>query len=79
MAQDWRQWLETPAGSFLLHWEQSQIDDLVADIFGYHAIQLGMPELNGLRANRMSHQWLALSETNVLPEGQDFHFAAHSI
>jgi SAM-dependent methyltransferase len=34
----------------------------VSDIFGYHALQLGMPELDGLRANRMPHQWLA-SET----------------
>ncbi len=34
MAQDWRQWLATPAGSFLLSWEQTQMDALVADIFG---------------------------------------------
>ena len=79
MAQDWRQWLATPAGSYLLSWEQSQVDALVSDIFGYHALQLGMPELVGLRANRMPHQWLALSETHALPEGQDFQFAAHSI
>jgi len=44
MAQDWRQWLATPAGSYLLSWEQSQVDALVSDIFGYHALQLGMPE-----------------------------------
>ena len=55
------------------------MDELVADIFGYHAVQLGMPELKGLQANRMPHQWLALSETHALPEGQDFQFAAHSI
>jgi hypothetical protein len=60
--QTWRQWLNTPAGSYLLNWEQSQMDAMVADIFGYHALQLGMPELDGLRANRMPHQWLAVSE-----------------
>ena len=32
---------------------------MVADIFGYHALQLGVPELDGLQANRMPHQWLA--------------------
>ena len=36
-----------------------QVDEAVADIFGYHALQLGVPALDGLRANRMPHQWLA--------------------
>jgi hypothetical protein len=59
-AQTWRQWLSTPAGAYLCNWEQKQLDELVADIFGYHALQLGMPELEGLRTNRMPHQWLVL-------------------
>lgn len=36
------------------------MDRLVADIFGFHALQLGLPELDGLRTNRMQHRWLAL-------------------
>lgn len=36
------------------------MDEAVTDIFGYHALQLGMPALEGLRANRMPHRWLAL-------------------
>ena len=36
------------------------MDEAVADIFGYHAVQLGMPRIAGLRPNRMPHQWLAL-------------------
>ena len=36
------------------------MDELVSDIFGFHALQLGMPELQALRANRMQHRWLAL-------------------
>ena len=31
----------------------------MANAFGYHAIQLGMPLLHGLRENRMPHRWLA--------------------
>ncbi|ABD69196.1 conserved hypothetical protein [Rhodoferax ferrireducens T118] len=31
----------------------------VADIFGFHALQLGLPELDALGANRMPHRWLA--------------------
>jgi len=52
-------WLQTPPGQYLLQWEHTQVDEAVADIFGYHALQLGVPELHGLRANRMPHQWLA--------------------
>ncbi|MBI2747697.1 MAG: methyltransferase domain-containing protein [Burkholderiales bacterium] len=54
-------WFETPAGSYLLAWEQQQFDRLVADIFGYHALQLGLPALDALAGNRMSHRWLATS------------------
>jgi SAM-dependent methyltransferase len=52
-------WLRTPAGQCLLHWEQMHIDQAVADVFGYHALQLGLPELQALRANRMPHRWVA--------------------
>jgi SAM-dependent methyltransferase len=52
-------WLQTPPGQCLLHWEQQQIDQAVTDVFGYHALQLGLPQLDGLRNNRMPHRWLA--------------------
>ena len=52
-------WLQTPPGRYLLAWEQSQVDAAVTDLFGFHALQLGLPELDGLQANRMSHRWLA--------------------
>ena len=54
-----RDWLKTPAGCYVLQWEQSHLDVAVADLFGFHALQLGMPELDALRANRMPHRWLA--------------------
>ena len=38
----------------------------MADIFGYHALQLGVPELQGLRANRMPHQWQASDHASAL-------------
>lgn len=60
-------WFETPAGSYLLAWEQQQFDRLVVDIFGYHALQLGLPALDALAANRMSHRWLATS--HAVPPG----------
>ena len=63
-------WLKTPPGQVLLAWEQERIDKAVFDIFGYHALQMGLPSLDGLRANRMPHRWLA-SESLVAPEPQE--------
>lgn len=64
-------WLQTPPGLHLLAWEQAQVDAVVADLFGFHALQLGMPELDGLQANRMPHRWLAgrdlLCDFDALP------------
>lgn len=52
-------WLDTAPGRYLLGWEQARFDQEVADAFGFHALQLGLPELVGLRANRMPHRWVA--------------------
>lgn len=57
-----QQWFETPPGRYLLAWEQEAFDRVVADIFGYHALQLGLPGIDTLRANRMPHRWLGLHE-----------------
>jgi SAM-dependent methyltransferase len=53
------EWLVTPPGRYLLEWEQLQLDEGVADLFGFHALQLGLSQLDALRANRMPHRWLA--------------------
>lgn len=53
-------WLETPPGEYLLAWERTQFDAVVADMFGYHALQLGLAPLQALQANRMPHRWLAV-------------------
>ncbi len=52
--------MQTPAGQYLLAWEREQLGAAVADIFGYHALQLGLPQLDALHTNRMPHRWLAL-------------------
>lgn len=61
------QWLHSPPGRYLLAWEQAQLDRTVTDLFGFHALQLGLPDLEGLRANRMPHRWVA-SDTLRQPE-----------
>ncbi|WHZ11504.1 MAG: FIG005121: SAM-dependent methyltransferase [Burkholderiaceae bacterium] len=62
-------WFETPPGQYLLDWERAQYDEAVADLFGYHALQLGLPELDALAANRMPQRWTAVD--TAAPEKAD--------
>lgn len=52
-------WFQTPPGRYLLAWERQQLALAVADLFGFHALQLGLPEIDALVDNRMPHRWLA--------------------
>ncbi|MEY3153995.1 MAG: hypothetical protein RL109_413, partial [Pseudomonadota bacterium] len=54
----WLSWLQTPSGHYLSDWLQKRLDLMLADEFGYFAVQCGMPSLDGLRNNRMSHRIL---------------------
>ena len=58
-----QEWFQSPHGRYMLEWERAQLDSVVADFFGFHALQLGLPALDALQANRMPHRWLA-SGTN---------------
>lgn len=62
------EWFETPPGQYLLDWERARFDEAVADIFGYHGLQLGLPVLDALQANRMPHRWLAVGECGQGPQ-----------
>ena len=50
------QWFDTPPGQYVRQWEQRQVDGMVANVFGYHAIQVGMPHWDLLSSNRMPHK-----------------------
>ena len=63
-------WLKTPAGGYVLRWEQAHLDTAVSDLFGFHALQLGLPELDALRANRMPHRWVATEAAQLAPAAQ---------
>ena len=49
-------WMETPAGRYVLAWEQTQFDSAVEDVFGYNAVQVGLPEIDFLRESRSAHK-----------------------
>ncbi len=57
---DWAAWITSPPGRYVLAWEQAQLDRLVSDMFGFHALQLGLPQLDALRENRMPCHGLVL-------------------
>jgi SAM-dependent methyltransferase len=59
-------WLQTPPGAYLRHWETQEFERSVVDVFGYHALQLGLPRIDTLQANRMLNQWLALDDAAAL-------------
>ena len=61
----WVDWLESPPGQYLLRWEQQQYDAEVADVFGYFALQCGLPLLDCLRANRMPNRILARGQRDA--------------
>ncbi len=51
--------LRSPPGRYALAWEQQHLNACVADMFGYHALQLGLPEIDALRENRMPLRFCA--------------------
>ena len=47
------EWMATPQGRYVLSREQAYFDRTVSDIFGYKALQLGLPGHDFLQGNRM--------------------------
>ena len=73
-------WFDSPPGRYLLAWEQARFDEAVADVFGYHSVQLGMPLLDGLRANRMPHRWRGMGElSGPVPGAVAPDFLTHAV
>jgi SAM-dependent methyltransferase len=47
-----------PSGIYIHAWEQQVLDQLTADIFGFNAVQIGLPQINCLAASRMPNKWI---------------------
>ena len=87
---DLESWLRSDIGRYMQSWEQARFDALVADAFGFNALQVGMPALDMLRNNRIafkaysgshlpdeagSSQWQSI----VLSEAELLPFASQSM
>jgi len=76
-----QEWFATPLGQYLLEKEQAYLDDVTPDIFGFHALQLGMPEVDLLRASRIAHRVriAASDHPDVYAKGHELPLATQSI
>src|SRR5260370_13402896 len=50
-------WLSTPQGAYVLDWELAQFDSAVEDVFGFRAVQVGLPDVDFLRQNRIPYRF----------------------
>lgn len=62
------EWLLSPAGAYVRAFEQACLDELTADIFGYNAVQIGVPLIDALAASRMPNKWQAATRTSTASE-----------
>jgi SAM-dependent methyltransferase len=61
------EWFSTPQGAYVLDWELAQFDSAVDDVFGFRAVQIGLPEVDFLRQNRVPYRFtLALEQGATL-------------
>jgi len=74
-------WFQTPLGADMMAREQAVLDSILADIFGFHALQVGLPDFPLLRASRMSHHRVLaeISPAQLIALPQEMPIASQSI
>jgi SAM-dependent methyltransferase len=70
----WEKWLQSPPGKYVLNWEQSCFNQIVADVFGFHAVQIGLPQLNTLTENRMPLQVMLFGINDSIESAKRFNW-----
>lgn len=63
----WEGWLQSPPGQYVLQWEQTCFDQIVDNVFGFHAVQVGLPQMNCLRENRMPLHAILVHAKDSMP------------
>ncbi len=72
-------WFETRLGQYLFAREQAYFDQTVADIFGFHALQVGLPGCPFLAQSRIPSRWTldydppadVIADPHTLPFGEN--------
>ena len=58
-------WLATAQGAYVLAWELAQFASAVDDVFGYRAVQIGLPEVDFLQQNRIQFRFTLALEAGA--------------
>ena len=74
-------WFESPLGRYLLAREQAYFDRTVADIFGFHAMQIGLPEVPLLAQSRIVSRWTLDYDppADIIADLHELPFAENSL
>ena len=74
-------WLQTPQGRYIMAWERARVDALLADVFGYNALQIGFPQIDFLSRNRIPLRQIAgdSGSVDVRCDFRQLPFAAQSL
>lgn len=74
-------WFATPLGQYFLERERDYYDHVVADIFGYNALQFGLADLDLLSASRIPSRWRVGSTGGVAlhADFRDLPIASNSV
>jgi SAM-dependent methyltransferase len=74
-------WFATPLGQYVLEKERAYLDVVTPDIFGYHALQLGLPQADLLRESRIAHRMriAVQGDVAVRANGHELPIATSSI
>jgi len=59
-------WFETPLGQYVLSCERAYFEKVTADIFGFHAVQLGLCHFDFLSSCRMPHRFAAGDRAGIV-------------
>lgn len=75
------EWFETPLGQYLLEHERAYLDEVTPDIFGFHALQLGLAAIDLLRESRITHRMrvACTGSPDVFAKCHELPFASQSI
>lgn len=74
-------WLGSPQGRYVMAWEEARIGASVADLFGYNALQIGLPQYDLLAMNRMPLHRVAgqFGEVDVRCKPSQLPFGQNSV
>ena len=75
------EWFATPQGGYVLSREQTFFDHTVGDMFGFNALQLGLPEYDFLRSSRMPLRLVGADreDAQVKLSGSELPFDCNSL